>query len=548
MRNLLLLPTLLFLFSNSLSAQLTRTICDSGCDYTTIQAAVNAALPGDFLEILDAVTTESEITINISLSICGSDPSNIVQAAASPGNGSGRIFIIGTTAVVTINDLVLQNGSVSSNLQGGAIYNSGTLNVNNCTFKDNNANRGGAISSSGIGALSIAYCTFSNNTVTDDPLNPASGAALFLGTLTNTIVNSTFSGNQNNTTIAGTGGAITLLNGSALTLTHVTVAFNNIGGIGAGAGLAALAGSNLSLINSIIANNTGAEDLRNEGTLLLNTTNIVLTCSSMTDGCGTFITNDPALIGLANNGGCSLTHDLGGPSAAIDAGTATAFTFDQRGQARSLPNPDIGAVELSASTPACVGSILCINGPLPVELVYFQLKPKPKQIDLVWQTASEIANEGFLIMKSNDGRTWDPIGFVKGKGDSEEVNNYIFTDNNPRPGTNYYKLRQIDFDGTFSDSEIRSATFDMEDTMMMVFPNPVSEELTIQFNEEKSGQLFLTDFSGQVLMRKNLEQLPHLVVNAEEEQLAPGMYWLRFYDRNGTVSPEVHSFVVLKRD
>jgi len=546
MKSTLLYTLLFFISTQQIFAQaVTRTVCASGCDHATIQAAVNASGTGDFIEVIDAVHTESGISINKTLSICGADPSNIVQAASSPSASNGRIFSISSGVVVAINNMIIRNGGVSSNITGGAILNSGTLSVSYCTLSDNQANRGGAIASSGAGTISINNCTFLNNSVADGGLNNAEGGALYLGTLNNTIINSTFTLNQNNTATTGNGGAITVLNGATLEMIFVTIAGNTIGGSGTGAGVASLTGSNLSLTNTIISDNTGNEDLHIDGTLLTNVTNIVLVCNSSVMACGTFLTGSPALLTLDDIGGCTETLDLGGASAAISSGTAiAAITADQRGQARSLlPNPDIGAVQLSASEPPCTGAILCIDAALPVELVSFNLKKQNRNIQLFWETATEVQNEGFEILKSNNGKDWEKIGFVNGRGESEVNVQYEFLDTNPFSGYNYYRLRQIDFDGAFEYSDIRVASFENLKETTTVFPNPVNDEFLVEFSEEKSGLLLITDPRGQVMLDVSIVSNRKVNLSVSEMKLTAGMYWIQFHEE-GSQTPEYFTFMV----
>ncbi len=75
---------------------------------------------------------------------------------------------------------------------------------------------------------------------------------------------------------------------------------------------------------------------------------------------------------------------------------------------------------------------------------------------LSFSTASETNNDYFTIERSGDGRTFDAIGEIKGAGNSTEEKHYEFTDENPIQGINYYRIKQTDFDGQYSYSEIRS--------------------------------------------------------------------------------------------
>lgn len=519
---------LLLAISSPLLAQTTRTVCASGCDFTTIQDAVDAAVSGDNISIQDAVHTENSITINKDLTICGGTPDNIVQATNNQGTGNVRIFNIESGASVSINDLVLQNGNLQSNLQGGAILNAGNLALVNCTLRNNNAHRGGAIASTG--QLGLVDCTLTGNTVSDQGVNRAFGAAIYAGG-TCALANSTVSGNTNNTGGAGGGGGIAILTNATFILLHVTIANNSIGGTGVGAGVSVQSGATLSFGNSIIADNTGAADFNNASLipLLINDTNIIPTCSGT---CATFITDDPVLLALADNGGCTLTHDLGAASAAIDAATpygpGTAVTVDQRGAARSLLEPDIGAVELTASVPPCVTSLLC-EGILPVEYLSFEAGPVGEAVRLDWVTAQEVNNEGFEVERSPDGIRWQSLGFVAGAGNRNTVGAYQYWDRSPDHGTNYYRLKQIDFDGQTQYSALRTVVMTAPSlNQMQVFPNPAGAFFTIRFPvPDLTYRLRLINQLGQAVWDDILEADQNPVIYTKDLGLSAGLYWLK---------------------
>ncbi len=93
---------------------------------------------------------------------------------------------------------------------------------------------------------------------------------------------------------------------------------------------------------------------------------------------------------------------------------------------------------------------------------------------LSWQTASEINNEKFILEKSFDANNWFKIAEVKGAGNSTNILTYSFVDDALISGTQYYRLTQIDFDGTketfeaIDVSKIATAPFEIK-----VFPNPM---------------------------------------------------------------------------
>ncbi len=91
---------------------------------------------------------------------------------------------------------------------------------------------------------------------------------------------------------------------------------------------------------------------------------------------------------------------------------------------------------------------------LPVSLISFTAKANLQNIDLAWTTASEKDNSHFDILRSGDGKAFTEIGEVKGNGTNDVANKYTFIDKNALPGVSYYQLKQVDFDGKSTLSEI----------------------------------------------------------------------------------------------
>ncbi|MEO1260792.1 MAG: T9SS type A sorting domain-containing protein [Bacteroidota bacterium] len=145
---------------------------------------------------------------------------------------------------------------------------------------------------------------------------------------------------------------------------------------------------------------------------------------------------------------------------------------------------------------------------LPVELVHFTASiNKEDLVELNWQTASEINNDYFVVERSRNGLQFEEIERVIGAGNFVGVMDYLSFDENPLAGTAYYRLRQVDFDGRFSYSPIRSVQFTEEDQIISIFPNPVSTVTNIQLPGNFGiGSLQVTDLSGKVLLQSSLDE------------------------------------------
>lgn len=142
----------------------------------------------------------------------------------------------------------------------------------------------------------------------------------------------------------------------------------------------------------------------------------------------------------------------------------------------------------------------------PVEFVSFKGAWKGDVIGLEWKTASEVNNDYFEIERSNNGLQFTPIGKVASQGNSQSLKQYSFTDANPLHGTNYYRLKQVDFDGAFGYSAIVEVlpggqSFDF-------FPNPVKkgEQLTIymQLEPGTTASIQLMNSLGQILIEQSV--------------------------------------------
>ena len=148
---------------------------------------------------------------------------------------------------------------------------------------------------------------------------------------------------------------------------------------------------------------------------------------------------------------------------------------------------------------------------LPVEMMSFNLKKISNQeVQLNWQTASEINNDYFSVERSQDpsGDKWQPIGKLNGYGNSSERQAYTFTDYEPYLGINYYRLVQYDFDGRNTKTEALSVLIDQlgDQTTVQIMPNPAQNYLKILLNDSPATtQLSITDVCGRVIYSTETE-------------------------------------------
>jgi hypothetical protein len=201
-RSALILALLCFslVLSSSPARAANLTVCASGCNYTTISAAIAAAVAGDTITVSDAIHTEFMITISKNLTIQGLGMNaTIVQASNNPALNGYWIFSLNSGVTATIRDMTLRYGN--SGLGGPAVNSSGNLTLQRLRITENQATStsasvfGGAVSA--FGTMVVYDSIFSNNKVLVSKDGIAVGGALHVGTgATVRIYNSAFFDNQ----------------------------------------------------------------------------------------------------------------------------------------------------------------------------------------------------------------------------------------------------------------------------------------------------------------------------------------------------------------
>ncbi|MEM9848187.1 MAG: T9SS type A sorting domain-containing protein, partial [Bacteroidota bacterium] len=161
---------------------------------------------------------------------------------------------------------------------------------------------------------------------------------------------------------------------------------------------------------------------------------------------------------------------------------------------------------------------------LPVNLLYFDAKAVDEAVVLKWETASELNNAGFEVARSTNTKDWKTLGFVKGAGTTVTAQSYQYIDDAPAKGINYYRLKQIDTDGTYEYSEIIAVNkTGIGKDALVIAPNPVDDVLHYQLLGQKQAtqSLQIYDASGQ-LVKIITDQDTSLPIH----DLAKGMYIL----------------------
>jgi hypothetical protein len=138
------------------------------------------------------------------------------------------------------------------------------------------------------------------------------------------------------------------------------------------------------------------------------------------------------------------------------------------------------------------------NNPLPVELLSFDAKLNNDQVDLKWITLSESDNDYFDIEKSRDGQNWAYLMTVDGAGNSVATINYSAVDEKPYTGVNYYRLKQVDFNGEYEYSSVAKVNVPFNNIgNLVLYPNPTNDVLYIEGDQNELEQIKVLSITGQ---------------------------------------------------
>ncbi len=179
------------------------------------------------------------------------------------------------------------------------------------------------------------------------------------------------------------------------------------------------------------------------------------------------------------------------------------------------------------------------SSPLPVVLRNFNVTKEDRHVVLKWSTTSETNADRFEIERSADGRSWITAGAVQARGEGSG-SRYAFTDAHPLPGRSFYRLRMIDYDNTFSFSNIDIAIFDQHG--YSIYPNPTAERFYIPIQMRKDiRSVCIIDLLGNSVLETSDVSEAGISVG----QLRPGLYIVRVLKTDG--SAKIQRIIVTER-
>jgi len=189
------------------------------------------------------------------------------------------------------------------------------------------------------------------------------------------------------------------------------------------------------------------------------------------------------------------------------------------------------------------------GSPLPIELLSFDAIPTNNNVVLTWKTAAEINNNYFTVERSEDAFTYTNVGIVNGAGNNTSSLNYSLVDDTPLAGISYYRLKQTDFDGKYTYSNIRSVYFKNAGVFdFSIYPNPVyktSDNISFTlsgFNKNSSVLVVLLDVLGKEYYSKKILIDDNGSVKVMIEgcaHLTTGVYMIRATSDNKLFSKKV---------
>ncbi len=259
-----------------------------------------------------------------------------------------------------------------------------------------------------------------------------------------------------------------------------------------------------------------------------------------------------------NPGNVTLSFDLSAvPGAKSQASLRLLIDRDDDGFADNDVAPRTGTLvgniisftnlNLQDDDNVTIGTTDITDTPLPVTLVDFDVKYEQPVVKASWSTANELNNDYFLLERSPDGYDFSEIARIPGKGTSNVLNEYTVVDEIPLEGRSYYRLKQVDFDGSYEHLGLRGVNIGTLHGELTISPNPTNRrqvEIRRKSRELTVTTIELADFTGKVIETKNngIASEGDTVYYELPASLSSGSYFLRVY-YNGTV--ESHKLIYM---
>lgn len=194
------------------------------------------------------------------------------------------------------------------------------------------------------------------------------------------------------------------------------------------------------------------------------------------------------------------------------------------------------------------------DNPIPVELSAFFVIGTEEGALLKWTTITETNNAGFGIERSSNNLEFTEISFVDGRGTTTEVTDYSYTDKNVKPGIYYYRLKQIDLDGSFNYSNSVEADINAPTAFILSqnYPNPFNPSTNIKFSLPVDSRVTINLYNTigekvNVLVDRKLS-IGHHELNFDASGLSNGVYYytINAQGKDGSVFTSTKKMVLMK--
>jgi len=159
---------------------------------------------------------------------------------------------------------------------------------------------------------------------------------------------------------------------------------------------------------------------------------------------------------------------------------------------------------------------------LPVTLTYLGAEKSGDANKITWITETEVNNEKFEVQRSQNGRDFESIGTVEGYGNSTTAIEYNYMDERPKAGVNYYRLKQIDFDGRFEFSSM--VKVDNKSSRIKVYPTATANNFNVEIKDAESAKLTLVNSVGEIIKVQRLNADFNTI---DISDLPTGIYYAR---------------------
>ncbi|WP_227762879.1 GLEYA domain-containing protein [Hymenobacter sp. 15J16-1T3B] len=238
-----------------------------------------------------------------------------------------------------------------------------------------------------------------------------------------------------------------------------------------------------------------------------------------------------------SNGGAHGVVTINSAPLYLNAGSYPIVILYGQGNGGTELRFEYSGPDTNGSSVLVPASALCsrsfIGAPLPVELTAFTARPQERDALLNWTTAQEKNNARFEVERSLDGHRFEKVAEVAGFGNSTSVRQYSHTDAGAARLGNlvYYRLKQVDFDGTYSYSDVRAVTFKAGVAQAALVPNPSTEATTLDLSALPAGTYHVSLYDVRSRLLQGFEQAGGTTKVLDVHTLPAGVYVVRV--RNG---------------